>query len=195
MPDTDARRTQIADAAIHVAGTAGLRGLTHRAVDAQAGLPAGSTSYYFRTRATLLHAAVRRLAELDRELYREAARDADDFAGSVAAALDDSLSRHRIRTSARYLFLLEASRNPDLNPVRDIGREFREYAAGMLAAGGVPDAALRANTLVAALDGLVFDRLANTGGLTAPEPGTPAARADLRRAVELLLAAVQHPGR
>ncbi|HVX44186.1 MAG TPA: TetR family transcriptional regulator [Mycobacteriales bacterium] len=187
MPDPDVRRAEIADAAITVAGTAGMRGLTHRAVDVRAGLPTGSTSYYFRTRAALLQAAVRRLAELDRELFRPG----DDFAGSIAAALDDSLSRHRIRTTARYLFLLEAARDPDLTSIREVGREFREYAAEMLASADVPEPRLRANTLVAALDGLVFDRLANTGGLTAPKPGTPASRADLRRAVELLLQIAQ----
>lgn len=40
-----------------------MRGLTHRAVDEAAGLPQGSTSNLARTRAALLEAAVRRLAE------------------------------------------------------------------------------------------------------------------------------------
>lgn len=44
---------------------AGLRGLTHRAVDGAAVLPAGSTSYYFRTRTALIAACYQRLAELD----------------------------------------------------------------------------------------------------------------------------------
>ncbi|HEX5919668.1 MAG TPA: TetR family transcriptional regulator, partial [Nocardioides sp.] len=46
MPD---RRTVLLDAALELVGTQGMRGLTHRAVDAAAGLPAGSTSNYFRT--------------------------------------------------------------------------------------------------------------------------------------------------
>jgi DNA-binding transcriptional regulator YbjK len=61
LPD---RRDLIADAAISTVATAGLRGLTHRAIDAAAGLPAGSTSYYFRTRSTLISACYLRLAEL-----------------------------------------------------------------------------------------------------------------------------------
>lgn len=191
MPSTEERRTQIADAAIEVVGTAGMRGLTHRAVDTEAGLPTGSTSYYFRTRSALLQAAVQRLGALDRELYQDAAAETEDFAASVAAALDESLSRHRNRTMARYLFLLEAARDPDLDSVREVGQEFRNQAADMLAAAGVPEPELRARTLVAALDGLVFDRLANTGAIRTPKPGTRAGRADLQRAVSLVLRIAQ----
>jgi len=54
------RRERIADAVISVLAERGSRGLTHRAVDEVAGLPTDSTSYYFRTRAELLAAAVPR---------------------------------------------------------------------------------------------------------------------------------------
>ncbi|WP_234038673.1 hypothetical protein [Micromonospora coerulea] len=43
-----------------------MRALTHRAVDARAGVPAGTTSAYLRTRQALIEAVVRRLADLDR---------------------------------------------------------------------------------------------------------------------------------
>ncbi len=46
------------DPAIEVVAAEGLRGLTHRAVDARAGLSAGSTSYYYRTRIALLEAVL-----------------------------------------------------------------------------------------------------------------------------------------
>lgn len=48
------RQEQLLSAAVHVVADGGLRGLTHRAVDAEAGLPEGSTSAYMRTRAALL---------------------------------------------------------------------------------------------------------------------------------------------
>lgn len=54
------------DAALDVVGERGLRALTHRAVDGAAGLPAGSTSNVFRTRAELVAALLDRL--LEREL-------------------------------------------------------------------------------------------------------------------------------
>jgi AcrR family transcriptional regulator len=56
----------LTDAAIAVLAELGMRGLTHRAVDARAGLPQGTTSAYFRTRKALIEAVVRRLADLDR---------------------------------------------------------------------------------------------------------------------------------
>ena len=65
QPGKQDRRTQIADTVIEVLAASGARGLTHRAVDAAAGLPAGSSSYYFRSREALLIAAARRLADLD----------------------------------------------------------------------------------------------------------------------------------
>ena len=60
-----ARKRQVGDAAIAVLAEHGSRGLTHRAVDQAAGLPAGTTSNYARTRAALLTLALTRIAELD----------------------------------------------------------------------------------------------------------------------------------
>lgn len=58
-----ARPQVLADAAIRVIAHDGMRGLTHRAVDREAGLPQGSTSYYASTRAALLDLIAARLAE------------------------------------------------------------------------------------------------------------------------------------
>ncbi|GIH13996.1 TetR/AcrR family transcriptional regulator [Rugosimonospora africana] len=72
MAATGSRREAIAEAAVSVIAEAGIRGLTHRAVDEAAGLPAGSTSYYFRTRAALLEAVVAHLVAVDRAAFAEA---------------------------------------------------------------------------------------------------------------------------
>ncbi|RLK55353.1 TetR/AcrR family transcriptional regulator [Actinokineospora cianjurensis] len=56
MPNP-ARRIALADAAIDVLAEEGARGLTFRAVDAKAGVPAGTTSNYFASRDALLAAA------------------------------------------------------------------------------------------------------------------------------------------
>lgn len=61
---TSSTRPQIlADAAIRVIAKEGLRALTHRAVDREASLPQGSTSYYASTRTALLEMIAARLAE------------------------------------------------------------------------------------------------------------------------------------
>ena len=52
-------------AAVEVLGLNGAAGLTHRAVDREAGLPEGSTSNHFRTRDALVGAVCRWLATHD----------------------------------------------------------------------------------------------------------------------------------
>ncbi|OKK06395.1 TetR family transcriptional regulator [Streptomyces sp. CB03234] len=55
------RRTALLDAAIDVLAREGARGLTFRAVDAQAGVPAGTSSNYFAHRDDLLTQAGSRI--------------------------------------------------------------------------------------------------------------------------------------
>ncbi|GAB3306540.1 TetR family transcriptional regulator [Epidermidibacterium keratini] len=61
MVANPARRVALADAAITVLGEQGARGLTHRAVDVLAGLPKGTASNYFPSRAALLLGAAERI--------------------------------------------------------------------------------------------------------------------------------------
>ncbi|MEO0816265.1 MAG: TetR family transcriptional regulator, partial [Pseudomonadota bacterium] len=58
------RQTQILNTAIEVLAHKGLAHLTHRAVDARAGLPQGSTSYYFSKKQDLIEATASHLAHL-----------------------------------------------------------------------------------------------------------------------------------
>jgi DNA-binding transcriptional regulator YbjK len=63
--DVEGRRRILCDAAIQILAEEGAKGLTHRKVERQAGLPDGTTSSYFRTRSALLRATAERVAELD----------------------------------------------------------------------------------------------------------------------------------
>ena len=63
------RREELGDAAIAVVASAGLKGLTHRAVDATADVPAGTTSNYFRTRQALVAAVAERIEARDHEIW------------------------------------------------------------------------------------------------------------------------------
>jgi hypothetical protein len=69
------------------------------------------------------------------------------------------------------------------------GATSREQARAMMAVAGAGDPDRAGDHLVACIDGLLFDRLAGAGALTAPPPGTPEGRADLASAVRTLLAA------
>lgn len=61
MAKNPERRTALLDAAIDVLAREGARGLTFRAVDAQAGVPAGTSSNYFANRDDLLTQAGSRI--------------------------------------------------------------------------------------------------------------------------------------
>jgi len=60
------RRPLLADAAIAILARDGSRGLTHRAVDREAGVPEGTTKNYYPTRHAILEAAAFRMAEQHR---------------------------------------------------------------------------------------------------------------------------------
>jgi AcrR family transcriptional regulator len=201
------RLAVITDAAIALVAELGMRGLTHRAVDARAGLPPGTTSAYYRTRKTLIEALVRRLADLDRADVEEGRLPADEtpayppgqrlttadpdrLAGDVAAVLDRWLTTGRTRTLTRYACLLEATHHPELRTILGYGAASRTHARALLAAAGAPHPEQAGDQFVACVDGLLFDRLIGAGALTAPAPGTIERRADLATAVRALLRAM-----
>ncbi|HET6293575.1 MAG TPA: TetR family transcriptional regulator C-terminal domain-containing protein [Kribbella sp.] len=185
VPLGEDRRDAIADAAIHLVATRGLRGLTHRAVDAEAGLPPGSTSYYLRTRKALLDACVRRM--LARDLTAQASPDAGLEELLVGMVLD--LVHNRTDDLvARYELSLEASRQPELREaIVQGGRQLRDGLTGLLEALGIPDAEEAAWPVAAMLDGLMYDRVAGAGTTMSPS----AYESAVRRAVGALLTGLQ----
>src|SRR5258705_9319538 len=64
-PNPVERRRELCDAAIQLLAADGAKGLSHLKVDRKAGVPDGTTSFYFRTRSALLRAVAERLAEVD----------------------------------------------------------------------------------------------------------------------------------
>lgn len=164
MPEST-RREVLADAAITVLARSGGRGLTHRAVDRAANVAEGSTSYYFRTRDSLLRAVVERLAALDTATL-------PDHSGPGRPGLVDDLtnlieqvtSTGRHRLLARYELVLEATRRPALAEVlRASGAEVRQALAGRLSVAEVADPQRTAAELLAMLDGLLLNRVTGVG--------------------------------
>ncbi len=165
------RRAEILDGALAVLAGHGMRGLTHRAVDAAAGLPAGSTSYYFRSRGALVAGCVERLLERDLEQDLPEAAAAVPGAGTgddPPAALADALTAigvrmattERMRTLARYELSLAAVREPALRTaVLRGGDTIRRRGAELLARAGATDPDAAAAELAALLDGLVHTAL------------------------------------
>ena len=159
------RRSEILDGALAVLAAHGMRGLTHRAVDAAAGLPPGSTSYYFRSRAALVAGCVQRL--LDRDLADDvpvaeaAARTGPDALVAALTAIGVRMATtERTRTLARYELSLAAVRDPALRAelVRG-GDTIRSRGAALLGRAGAADPDAAAAEVAALLDGLVFTAL------------------------------------
>ncbi|WP_127548796.1 TetR/AcrR family transcriptional regulator [Actinoplanes sp. OR16] len=165
MPKNPERRQALADAGLRVLAAAGARGLTHRAVDTEAGVPVGTASNYFRSRDALLGALGERIME----------RFAPDPA--VVAALSarepspelfvdylryivERTTREPELTRALIELRLEAARRPGLAAVlgatlRDGYRADVAYHATTGLAGGAFEIAL----LHYAIDGLLLDML------------------------------------
>jgi DNA-binding transcriptional regulator YbjK len=97
-PNDRRRRDRIAAAAMRVVAGNGLAGLTHRAVADEAGVPLGSTTYYFADRNDLLVAAMHVAIKAERRLI---ARHLDADEGTLAEQLAALLAAQTVNRQAR----------------------------------------------------------------------------------------------
>ncbi len=125
-PNGDERRTMLCDTAIQLLAVEGPKGLSHPKVDQRAGLPAGSTSFYFRTRAALLLATAQRVCELDLADLSAVLRPRGAVPthgkppdiSPLAALIVQSAQEPRLsRTKARLELILQANRDSSLAEV------------------------------------------------------------------------------
>jgi DNA-binding transcriptional regulator YbjK len=179
------RQDAIADAAIHLVASRGLRGLTHRAVDTEAGLPPGSTSYYLRTRSALLTACVSRMLTRDVSAMPPVGADPVDLMVGMTVGLARDRPDDLV---ARYELSLEASRQPELRvAINEGGRQLRTMLAQLLDGLGIPEPEAAAWPVAAMMDGLMYDRVAGAGATLSPE----AFEAAVRRSVVALIAGLK----
>jgi DNA-binding transcriptional regulator YbjK len=161
------RLTVIADAAIRLLAEDGARGLTHRAVDEAARLPAGSTSYYCRKRIDLLALAVKRFTELEHRRLVDYAKalsgpmSVQKIANVVAAQMLRWVrTQNRPMLTARLELFLTASREPELRAIVEKQRDsFEETMRRALVLAGAPDPAVAARALIALMEGMLLDAL------------------------------------
>lgn len=119
-PPNDARRALLADAAIELLIDAGVHGVTHRAVEKLAGLPAGTASNYFRNRQALLLAVARRVVEQHQADMDDATAPdprapwQDQAIELITGSLILAATRHRRRYLAIFELRLEGLRRPEL---------------------------------------------------------------------------------
>lgn len=178
-----ARRDDLCDAALAVIAEGGLRGLTHRAVDARAAVPMGTTSNYFPRRATLLAAVAERVfVRLQPDSAVLHALEAQPPTRALFTAYMRDIVR-RVRAEPSMLIALmelrlEATRSADLAALLQptLARAYRfdvDYHVATGLPGGEDEVAL----LHWAIEGLLLDELGPSMG----------ARLDADAAVALLV--------
>ena len=181
-------RGRLLDAALSIVGSEGLRALTHRRIEDEAGLARGSARYHLGTNdqiiaATLEHAVLRDSRVNEAVLAKvgfEALAGSTTSFPKLIAALASAFLENPGAIRARYELLLEATRRPSLEAEAHRWRaQFVSTSELALTAAGQADPHTVAVLLVACIDGLVFDALI-TGRTNAPELAERAAAAILR---------------
>ncbi|MCG5432823.1 TetR family transcriptional regulator C-terminal domain-containing protein [Mycobacterium sp. MYCO198283] len=160
----------MSDAAIDLLGSRGAREVSHGKVDRHANVPAGTTSFYFRTRRALLLGVAERMTELDvADLSRMTELAGDPTAGYTgtrglaALVMASSAEPYLTRTRARYELTMQASREPELAAllerftvkVTDLVRQvIRDWHGDAEPAAGTVDE--RAAMLLALINGVMM---------------------------------------
>jgi DNA-binding transcriptional regulator YbjK len=157
-------RERALNAAVELLGTRGLRSLTHARVDDHAGLPRGSTSNYFRTRAALLDGVVSWVTEQELASaapdFDPAAASPDDLVDFLCALISVQTDAYRSRTIARYVLFLEGANNEALRaPLVQNRRRFEQWTQSILTAMGAPSPVHATKALMGCADGLVLHRI------------------------------------
>ncbi|MFF8032821.1 MULTISPECIES: TetR/AcrR family transcriptional regulator [unclassified Streptomyces] len=184
------RRAALVDAAIEVLARDGARGLTFRAVDAEAAVPVGTASNYFASRDDLLTQAGARVYERLRPdegtiaRQRAAGRDREVYAGLMRETAG-RIASFRTGYLALLELRLEATRRPGLRTVltervrADVEADIRCHEGS-----GLPGDATAVKLLYLALNWLIVEQL------TLPDVFTPEERERLvTAAVDRIVAA------
>ncbi|MFD9904401.1 TetR/AcrR family transcriptional regulator [Streptomyces sp. NPDC059063] len=173
MRQNPARRTALLDAAIEVLAREGSRGLTLRALDAEAEVPKGTASNYFTNREDLLGQVMRRIQErlTPEESDLAATMSEQPSKELVVTLLKQLVERMRADRSSHLALLelrLEATRRPELHA--ELSRFMAEQLEANIAFhldAGLPGDRTDVVLLYLAMLGLIVD------DLTVPDLLTP----------------------
>jgi DNA-binding transcriptional regulator YbjK len=185
MAPNPERRNQILDAAIDILCDDGVGGLTHRQVDGRAGVPAGTTSNYFRTRQALLEATAARTVDLHWQrvemLQSGIGPISRDTLKALMIRMLDPDDQFRRWTLARFELFMESTRREELRPLMaELQAAAVKSATLLFEAAGFTPTPERIDELSRVLNGYVFSNLT-----VVPEPGSQ----DAAGLVERLLSA------
>lgn len=170
MVSNPRRRTALVNAAIEVLARDGARGLTFRAVDAEAGVPQGTSSNYFTNRDDLLtqagsHIHQRLAIDPSRMTARKPSRE---LLTELMRALFRHISDDRTGWLALLELRLEATRRPTLRAaLTDTLRDNLNANIDGRRENDLPGDDMTTMTLYYAMTGLILEHL------TVPDVLTP----------------------
>jgi AcrR family transcriptional regulator len=159
------------DAAIRVLGERGVRALTHRAVDSEAGVAVGSTANYFPTREALLEAIVDQVSATERDHFDEVAATVcpttpAELGAVIAGFARDGTGVHRALALSRYAILVEAGNNAKIRrQLAETGSRVNAWFGNWLRLIGSRDPDHDLHVLGNYITGLMLHQLA------IPDPG------------------------
>jgi DNA-binding transcriptional regulator YbjK len=159
--DPEARRQQIITAAVRVIAEHGVGNVTHRRIAALAGVPLGSTTYYFPTLDDLVAAALRESVEAARvglEAWAEELLVSHDLPATFVDVVVRYLA-DREQALLDYEVCLAAARSPELRPAAQL---WIDGLRGICARFAGPE---RGFALAALLDGYMLQALVTDGPL------------------------------
>jgi DNA-binding transcriptional regulator YbjK len=165
------RRGAIIDAALRIIASGGLPAVTHRTVAKEADVPLAATTYYFASKDEILSEALESLAtaEVERLSGLEAQIESgtmsrEELAAALGTALIPEPEAADRRWLAQFEIYVEAARNPALRPAVLRWRQaFVDLAESSLRALGAPDPERSAPIAVAAINGILLDRIRGVG--------------------------------
>lgn len=193
MASNPERRAALVDAGVEVLAREGARGLTFRAVDAEAGVPVGTASNYFTGRDDLLR-------QIDSHLHVRLAPDPDLLAElmtrpkdrSLVTAFMHDLMARATRDRTGYLALLEmrleATRRPELRASYTKSmRADLEYGMEFHRDADLPGGDETVTVLYLAMLGLILEHLTLPGVLDGILPGVRVPDGLVERIVETVV--------
>jgi len=157
------RQEQLLAAAARVVARGGLRGLTHRAVDAEAGLPEGSCSAYMRTRVALLTRLTEYVTSQFAHDIADLTHRIEEHAGVDGYVVTETVAMLRSWLQDPDLLLvrmeltIEGSRQPAVAEILQVQWvQLVEIVEHAMETTGKAHSPVRARTLLAAIDGVLL---------------------------------------
>lgn len=155
-------RERALTAAVSLLAEGGLRALTHGRIDDRAGLPKGSTSNFFRTRAALVTGVMDWIIGIEAPRVSGAAlpRSADALVDALNALFELTTGPSRELTTARLVLFTEAVHDKAVRDAANEGRATLEaLVVPVFADLGARRPQVAAGMVMACLEGLILHRV------------------------------------